>query len=280
MFITDFKNISFSNNKFKSLFHIKHNEEINKKINYLTINLFDEVDGYLHKGLLKENEHPISLIKRTEEDKRIVRILNEYLEPKSYKINVSKTNYEDSYLVTLSDITKMQAKHQQTHHKAYYDGLTKVYNRNKFDEVLENEINIATNHEDIFSVSLIDIDKFKDFNDTFGHLVGDEVLLMMAQTVNKNVRDSDTFARWGGEEFVILFKNTSVNKAEIISNKLRQKIQNLQHPIAGSITASFGVTEYMDGDTADSIFKRCDEALYFAKENGRNRVEILLENNE
>ncbi len=124
-------------------------------------------------------------------------------------------------------------------------------------------------------MAIIDIDKFKDFNDTYGHLIGDEVLIMMAQSVNDSVRGTDTFARWGGEEFLILFKDTSIENAKMVSEKLRNKIEKLQHPTAGSITASFGLTQYIDGDTTKSMFKRCDDALYKAKEDGRNRVEVL-----
>ena len=97
----------------------------------------------------------------------------------------------------------------------------------------------------------------------------------MAQNVSGGIRDTDTFARWGGEEFVILFKETDKEQAVIICEKLRKIIQEHEHEEAGRITASFGVTEYRDGDTEELIFKRCDAALYNAKANGRNRVEIL-----
>lgn len=97
----------------------------------------------------------------------------------------------------------------------------------------------------------------------------------MAQTVNNNVRQTDIFARWGGEEFVIMFINTSSTKAKQVADSLIDKIEENEHPTAGKITASFGITEYKDGDNIETIFKRCDEALYNAKANGRNRVEIL-----
>ncbi len=99
---------------------------------------------------------------------------------------------------------------------------------------------------------------------------------MMAQSINKSVRKTDMFARWGGEEFVILFRDTDAQIAKIISKKLKGNIEKLTHQTAGKITASFGGTQYREGDTKDFIFKRCDEALYLAKENGRNRVEVLL----
>lgn len=252
-----------------------NNDEVNKDTNHRIFNIFNNIDGYLHAGLLEDGEHPVSLIKRTTEDERMVTILDENLNARAFKINISKTNYEDSYLVTLSDITQLQVKHQQTRKKAYYDGLTKVYNRNKFDEVMQDEIAIVRRYKHSLVMAIIDIDKFKDFNDTYGHLVGDEVLIMMAQNVNNNIRTTDVFARWGGEEFVILFRETTLENAIIVANKLKDEIEECKHPVAGGITASFGMSTFKDDDTLETLFKRCDEALYIAKENGRNRVEVL-----
>ena len=164
---------------------------------------------------------------------------------------------------------------RETQEKAYIDTLTQVYNRNKFDEVFEEEVHRVKRYNYKLSMAIIDIDKFKDFNDTYGHLIGDEVLVVMAETIKKSVRNTDVFARWGGEEFVLLFTHTNIHDAKIISYKLKDKIQSIEHPIAGNITISFGLTEYTEGDSVDSIFKRCDEALYRAKVNGRNRVECL-----
>ncbi|RLA78511.1 MAG: diguanylate cyclase response regulator, partial [Epsilonproteobacteria bacterium] len=163
----------------------------------------------------------------------------------------------------------------KTEKKVYYDSLTKVYNRRKFDEVFESEFKLAQQDIRTCTIAIIDIDKFKDFNDTYGHLIGDEVLITMAKTINQNIRSSDLFARWGGEEFVLLFRETDSKIVLNICQKLKDKVQENEHPTAGSITVSFGVTEYKEGDSIESIFKRCDEALYLAKENGRNRIEVL-----
>ena len=211
----------------------------------------------------------------TPEDKRIVSILDRHLKPIVFKIDITKTNSNYSYLVTLSDITIIQAKQEIANKKAYIDGLTKVYNRNKFDEIMNEEIIRVKRFHHSLSMAILDIDKFKDFNDKFGHLIGDEVLIMMAQSVNANIRKTDTFARWGGEEFVILFREISLDRAKNVSQKLKDDIEKLHHKVAGGITVSFGVTQYIEGDTMETLFKRCDDALYKAKEKGRNRVEIL-----
>jgi len=266
MFITDFKDVKFSNNRFKEVFNSSNKHSI--------LNIFVNVDGYLHKDLLDENETFVSLISRTDALNRVVSIIDKNFEPKVFQISVTKSENRGDYLVTLSDITKMKELQVQTERKAYVDGLTNVYNRYKFDEVLGQEIKNSQRYNTTFSIAIIDIDNFKDFNDTHGHLIGDEVLVTMARTVNENVRDTDTFARWGGEEFVVFYKNTSSELALTVSNKLKDKIEENRHTTAGKITASFGVTEYINGDTLESIFKRCDDALYVAKANGRNRVEV------
>jgi len=275
MLVTDFKDVTFSNNKFKEFIEIEHTDVFNISSNHNIFNRLVSAKGYLHKGLLEDNEDFFSLIQRTPPEDRLISILNIDNDAKAFKISISKTTNIQEYLVTLSDITEMKEQLVTIARKAYRDGLTGVYNRNKFDEVFEEELKNIQRYKTPMSIAIIDIDKFKNFNDTHGHLIGDEVLIIMAQAMQNNVRETDTFARWGGEEFVILFKNTSIESAKEVSGKLKDKIEENEHSTAGKITASFGVTEYKDGDTIKSIFRRCDEALYIAKANGRNRVEVL-----
>lgn len=169
-------------------------------------------------------------------------------------------------------IIKQRDKVLSFRKKAYIDGLTGIYNRNKFDERVKKELLRSERYKRNLGMVIIDIDYFKRFNDTYGHLIGDEILITLAQKLNSKVRNTDTFARWGGEEFVILFPETDKKMTEIICEKLRLEIEKIQHPTAGTITASFGVTNYIQNDTLESMFTRCDEALYEAKENGRNTV--------
>lgn len=152
------------------------------------------------------------------------------------------------------------------------DGLTGVYNRKKFDKILSYELSRNARYQNNLCVAILDIDFFKKFNDDYGHLIGDEVLIMLSEHISTSIRGTDTFARWGGEEFVLLFPQTSLNQAVVICDKLRLGVQNNPHHSAGTITASFGITAYVNKDTTDSIFKRCDDALYLAKANGRNIV--------
>ncbi|MEA1952978.1 MAG: diguanylate cyclase [Campylobacterota bacterium] len=275
IFITDFKNVSFSNNKFKNFLNIKHTKEFNIRMNHNVLKIFIPREGYLHEGLLNKNKSLIVLFKKTPEDKRIVIISDKYFQEKIFKIHILKIHYNNDYLITLSDITQLKAKQTLTEKKAYIDGLTGVYNRNKFDEILEDELRRTKRYKHPLSIAIIDIDKFKDVNDTYGHLIGDEILIMLAQSINNNVRDTDTFARWGGEEFVILFKETTVQNAYEVCKNLKKIIVALTHPTVGSITVSFGLTEHEANESMETMFIRCDKALYLAKENGRNRIEVL-----
>lgn len=119
---------------------------------------------------------------------------------------------------------------------------------------------------------MFDIDHFKKVNDTYGHDVGDYVLESISKIIKTSVRETDIFARWGGEEFLILCAEINIENTEILAEKLRESIGTYNFENVGNITASFGVTIYDEKDDRDTFLKRVDEALYEAKENGRNRV--------
>lgn len=173
----------------------------------------------------------------------------------------------------VSELLESQKLQFELSQKAYLDKLTGVYNRHKFEEIFNDNLSHYKRYNFPFSIALIDIDHFKNFNDQHGHQIGDEVLQMLSKCVLSAVRDTDIFARWGGEEFVILYTGTTLKDALFVSDKIREAIANLQHDTAGGITASFGVSEVIADDDLISLLNRADEALYKAKENGRNRVE-------
>jgi diguanylate cyclase (GGDEF)-like protein/PAS domain S-box-containing protein len=185
---------------------------------------------------------------------------------------------EKAVAIANENFKNEQVKLLELSKKAYKDPLTGVGNRLKFNEMAKLELANVKAFDIPLAIAVIDIDHFKKFNDTYGHLIGDEVLIMVANHINEHIRDTDIFARWGGEEFVILFKGTVVSRAKKVADKLRESISTLKHDVAGSITASFGLTQYYEDDTLESLFHRCDEALYKAKENGRNRVEVKCDN--
>ena len=154
------------------------------------------------------------------------------------------------------------------------DQLTKLYNRHKLHQVFASEINRSDRFEEIFGIILLDIDLFKNVNDTYGHNIGDLVLKEMSHILKDNIRVSDTLGRWGGEEFLIVIPQTDIEGARILAEKLRKEIENHHFSTVGKLTASFGVACYRKSDDENSIVKRADEALYKAKALGRNIVVI------
>jgi diguanylate cyclase (GGDEF)-like protein/PAS domain S-box-containing protein len=156
---------------------------------------------------------------------------------------------------------------------AISDYLTKLYNRAKLDEELSKEISRAIRYKSTFCLILVDIDHFKEINDSYGHQMGDTVLKQIANILQTNTREVDTTGRWGGEEFLIITPASSIDGGVQSAEKLRTQIESWAFESVTPLTASFGVVEYKEGDTIESIIKRVDKALYRAKNNGRNRVE-------
>jgi diguanylate cyclase (GGDEF)-like protein len=172
------------------------------------------------------------------------------------------------------EIEEKQKIEAKLEYQARIDPLTSIYTRRKFNEVLSYELRRDERYPSGLSLILCDLDNFKAINDIYGHNTGDEVLKLFAKMVGDSIRGSDTFARWGGEEFVLLLPETGFETAIQIAEKIRQETENALFSKVGKITVSFGITQYLDGDSEDTIFKRADEALYKAKKNGRNRTEV------
>lgn len=151
------------------------------------------------------------------------------------------------------------------------DHLTQIFNRLKFENVLETEIQRAKRHNRTFSLIIFDIDHFKNINDSFGHEVGDNVLRKLTKIISVHIRAIDIFARWGGEEFIILIVENNIEDAKSFAEKLRRDVESTGFD-SGRLTCSFGVTEYIENDDTSTIIRRADMALYEAKRNGRNLV--------
>ncbi|OHE04903.1 MAG: peptidase C56 [Sulfurimonas sp. RIFOXYD12_FULL_33_39] len=166
-------------------------------------------------------------------------------------------------------------KANEYHEKSLIDPLSGLYNRLKCEEVINKEIEAALLYEKPLSLIMLDIDNFKNINDTLGHLVGDEVIKEFSKIIKNNSRKSDVVIRNGGDEFVIICTNTELKSAKIFAQNLKELIQKGDYPQDYKVTSSIGVTSYKDGDKEEDIIDRVDRALYIAKEKGRNRVESL-----
>ncbi len=157
------------------------------------------------------------------------------------------------------------------------DQLTGVYNRHKITEIFQQETARSERYETALSSVMMDIDFFKKINDTYGHQRGDDVLRSVATIAVETIRETDYFARVGGEEFVLLLPNTTLEQAVVCAEKVRAALESRHFEEIGALTASLGVSQWRVGDTIDSFSARADHALYAAKEAGRNRVAVEAE---
>jgi diguanylate cyclase (GGDEF)-like protein len=155
------------------------------------------------------------------------------------------------------------------------DPLTKIPNRIAYNERMEQEFQRFRRHNTPLCVAVVDIDHFKQINDKYGHAAGDKTLQVIAKQLRANLRKTDFLARWGGEEFVLLFPDSALNDLLDPLNEIRTKLESLpfkckQQPV--TITASFGLTQFQPEDTIEDVFERADKHLYTAKNNGRNQI--------
>jgi diguanylate cyclase (GGDEF)-like protein len=184
------------------------------------------------------------------------------------------SDLENINILLQNEITERKRVEAQLRNQAEIDPLTAIYNRRKLFDFLRSEIKTAKRYNRPFSLIIFDLDHFKAVNDRFGHDIGDEVLKSIARNVGTIIRATDLFARYGGEEFVVASPETDLNGAALLAERIRLAIEQQAHPQSGRTTISVGVTEMSQDDTENSLIKRADDALYVAKSNGRNRVEL------
>ena len=179
------------------------------------------------------------------------------------------------------DITKEVYYRRELERLASTDPMTHLYNRRYFSELATTVIKLAKRSKLVYSVIMIDIDKFKRVNDTYGHTIGDEVIIALARVLKYNSRESDIVSRWGGEEFVILLPQTDLNGGMAIAQKLRKNVESLSVDAGDdkklSFTISLGVAsvDIEKFPDIEDVINNADKALYIAKESGRNKVEIF-----
>ena len=157
--------------------------------------------------------------------------------------------------------------------QATTDSLTGICNRRKFLELLQMKIQESRRYAMPLALIFFDIDHFKTVNDTYGHEAGDHVLQELSSIVTSMVRQTDIFARFGGEEFVVLVHKNDVRTGRELAEKIRLNVEQHNFPQIGTVTCSFGVAQFYPDDTAETFIKRADDAMYAAKQAGRNRVE-------
>ena len=272
VFISDGKNMLSANNTTFNFFDVKNFEEFISRYECICTTFIKD-DSYFSLDKVSDNQLWVDvLINNLNSRTCSVLIMDiKTLKPKAFAIKAKKLT--NNYLVSLTDITSISLESKKFEHEASYDALTKIFNRNKFHYLFqEQEKILKRSNLNNLSFIILDIDNFKMVNDTYGHNVGDDVLVHLSNLIKSNIRGSDIFARWGGEEFVILLPNININKAKDIAENLRVIVESEPFDIVDNITCSFGVSTFVEFDTLETLVKRADDALYQAKESGRNRV--------
>lgn len=177
-----------------------------------------------------------------------------------------------------TDINILRKDLEEVQRESMTDALTKVSNRKCFDIEIERAIGEAKELGHPVTLAIIDIDHFKKFNDTYGHQVGDQVLRLVAMTLRAHTKGQDLAARYGGEEFALILPDTDIHGAQMLAEKIRAAIEAKQltrkstNEKLGRVTASFGLAILRPNDSPVSLVERADQAMYAAKENGRNQV--------
>ncbi|MEH7097766.1 GGDEF domain-containing response regulator [Neobacillus vireti] len=177
-------------------------------------------------------------------------------------------------LFVLTDITDLEKESREKEHLAMLDPLTSSYTRQKFKEILAGEMRRAERFDRSFSLILMDIDFFQTLNKQFGQTAGDKVLITVSTIVQQRIRECDMFARWGGEEFILLVPETDGNKAVLLAESIRSIIEQYHFHTIGQVTCSFGVAEFSPGKTKAELLAELDRALTTSKNNGRNSVSL------
>jgi diguanylate cyclase len=174
----------------------------------------------------------------------------------------------EMFLALISDMEKRLASLELV---ATRDPLTGAFNRSGFDHAWQREKSVVDRKDSRLSLAFIDLDHFKNVNDTYGHNVGDRVLSMFADIVRTVIRPSDVFSRYGGEEFVLLLPDVSAEDSVIVLQRIKERTQRLANP---KVTFSAGIAEVHKDDVKDDVVKVADAAMYEAKAQGRDRIVV------
>ncbi len=185
--------------------------------------------------------------------------------------------YQNSLEQIVETRTKeLKEKNEELEKLSITDKLTNIYNRVKLDSVLQTEFNRSKRYKIVFCVIMLDIDFFKKVNDNFGHQVGDDVLVEIAQIIKSCTRDTDTFGRWGGEEFLIICPNTNIEGAKSLAFNINQTVKKYTFSTyPNPLTISLGISSFSNNlQKVEDLVSDADKALYMAKEQGRDRVVV------
>ena len=266
------------------LFIVEDDEIVDCNTNFLTFFGYENLFAYREQHLvfaehfIRENgyystTHDITWLDDTLSSGRRIKMSNYEGAVSTFLLRATPLPEDLSrFIVKCTEITELDEIYQEQERLAMIDSLTEIYNRLKFQQILEVEWEKVIRNDEKIAIILFDIDNFKAVNDTYGHDFGDLALIQLAELMKSKVEEQHVFARWGGEEFIILVTNTVEKEAFQVAESLRFFIETKQFSGISKLTASFGVALYEKGITREELMQRADIALYEAKKNGKNQV--------
>ncbi|MEN8303131.1 MAG: diguanylate cyclase [Campylobacterota bacterium] len=275
LMVSDETDIILANKTMLDFFNVRSLDEFKKNHKHIS-DAFVEVQDEDFLSTYMGEEHWINYLQKEQHNRQLKVLMRFDGQNRYFKPHIKEITIEDKklHIIIFDEITKELKNIEVLEEKASKDSLTQLFNRSKFDDVLSQEISLTNTTQTPLSIIFLDIDHFKAVNDNYGHDAGDSVLVELANILTNTTRNGDFIARWGGEEFVITLQSTTVLRASVIAEKIRESVEEYNFKSGGSQTVSLGVSEYIYGESKESLIKRVDEALYNAKNSGRNRVVI------
>jgi diguanylate cyclase len=264
------------------LSHIKTTDRIDK-VGSRVIGEIDDVMRLIGDALAMSASYDESLSGATEKlavarDGDQVKAIVESLIESTREMRDTNKTLEDRLTLSKSEISNLQQSLEAIRAESLTDPLTGLGNRKYFDRSIDMAVQSALANNEPLSLLMFDIDHFKSFNDSYGHLTGDQVLRLVAMSLKQTIKGQDITARYGGEEFAVVLPNTALRQALTVADHIRRAVMAKElkkkstGEILGRVTISVGVSMLKPGDDTDSLIERADACLYAAKRNGRNRV--------
>jgi len=264
------------------LSHIKTTDRIDK-VGARVIGEIDDVMGLLTDALSMSSSYDSSLdgASRKLSDantREQVQAIVESLVKSTREMRDTNKVLEERLLLSKNEISNLQQSLEAIRAESLTDPLTGLGNRKYFDRMIEQAVQHALAQSEPLSLLMFDIDHFKSFNDSYGHLTGDHVLRLVGMSLKQTIKGQDITARYGGEEFAVVLPNTALRQALTVADHIRRAVMSKElkkkstGEILGRVTISVGVSMLKQGDDTDSLIERADACLYAAKRNGRNRV--------
>jgi diguanylate cyclase len=264
------------------LSHIKTTDRIDK-VGARVIGEIDEVMTLLTDALGMSASYDASLNGASErlstaKSREQVRAIVEMLAKSTHEMRETNKALEERLTLSKNEISNLQHSLEAIRAESLTDPLTGLGNRKYFDRMIDMAVQNALASGEPLSLMMFDIDHFKSFNDSYGHLTGDQVLRLVGMSLKQTIKGQDITARYGGEEFAVVLPNTALRQALTVADHIRRAVMAKElkkkstGEILGRVTISVGVSMLKAGDDTDALIERADACLYAAKRNGRNRV--------